>query len=93
MLYEVITRLEIAEQLAVPRVGAQRIRSGGVESRDVLAELTDAPLDNDHFRWLTGQEITVAGVPVRALRVNYVGELGWELHPAMGDLETRNNFV
>ena len=60
----------------------------GPKSRDVLAELTDAPLDNDHFRWLTGQEIIVAGVPVRALRVNYVGELGWELHPGMGDLET-----
>ena len=60
----------------------------GPRSRDVLAALTDAPLDNEHFRWLTGQEITAAGVPVRALRVNYVGELGWELHPAMDDLET-----
>ncbi len=60
----------------------------GPKSRDVLAKLTDEPLDNDNFRWLTGKEITVAGVPARALRVNYVGELGWELHPAMGDLET-----
>jgi dimethylglycine dehydrogenase len=50
--------------------------------------LTDAPLGNDSFRWLSGQEITVAGVPVRALRVNYVGELGWELHPLMNDLAT-----
>ncbi|MDG2375723.1 MAG: aminomethyltransferase family protein [Woeseiaceae bacterium] len=60
----------------------------GPKSRDVLATLTDASLDNDHFRWLTGKEITVAGIPTRALRVNYVGELGWELHPAMGDLAT-----
>jgi dimethylglycine dehydrogenase len=60
----------------------------GPRSRDVLEKLTDAPLGNDSFRWLSGQEITVAGVPVRALRVNYVGELGWELHPLMNDLAT-----
>ncbi|MEQ8664990.1 MAG: FAD-dependent oxidoreductase [Rhodospirillales bacterium] len=60
----------------------------GPKSRDVLAGLTDAALDNDHFRWLTGQEIVVAGANVRALRVSYVGELGWELHVPMADLET-----
>ena len=59
----------------------------GPKARDVLAKLTDEPLDNDHFRWLTGKEIDVAGAAVRALRVNYVGELGWELHPPMADLE------
>ena len=59
----------------------------GPRSRDILADLTDAPLDNTSFRWLSGREIRVAGAPVRALRVNYVGELGWELHPAMGDME------
>ena len=58
----------------------------GPRSRDVLAAVTDADLSNEHFRWLTGKEISVAGKPVRALRVNYVGELGWELHPAMDDL-------
>ena len=60
----------------------------GPKSRDVLATLTDADLSNESFRWLTGQEIDVAGVALRALRVNYVGELGWELHPAMEDLPT-----
>ena len=55
----------------------------GPRSREVLAKLTDAELGNEHFRWLTGKEIEVAGVPVRALRVNYVGELGWELHCPM----------
>ncbi|MYH70067.1 MAG: aminomethyl transferase family protein, partial [Gammaproteobacteria bacterium] len=39
------------------------------------------------FRWLSGREISIAGRPVRALRVNYVGELGWELHPLMKYLE------
>ncbi len=55
----------------------------GPRARDVLSELTDADLDNAAFRWLTGQEITVAGAPVIALRVSYVGELGWELHMPM----------
>lgn len=58
----------------------------GPRSRDVLAKLTDADLSNDGFRWLSGQDIVIAGLPVRALRVSYVGELGWELHPAMDDL-------
>ena len=49
--------------------------------------MTDAPLDNKNFGWLTGKEIEVGSVPVRTLRVNYVGELGWELHPAIEDLE------
>ena len=58
----------------------------GPKSRDVLAPLTAADLTNASFRWLSGHEITIAGIPVRALRVNYVGELGWELHAPMGDL-------
>lgn len=55
----------------------------GPRSRDLLARLTDADLSNDGFRWLSGQMIDVAGHRVRALRVSYVGELGWELHPSM----------
>jgi dimethylglycine dehydrogenase len=51
----------------------------GPKSRDVLGTLTDADL-GDGFPWLTVREITVAGLPVRALRVSYLGELGWELH-------------
>jgi dimethylglycine dehydrogenase len=58
----------------------------GPRSREVLAKLTDADLSNTGFRWLSGQEITVAGIPLLALRVSYVGELGWELQPAMADL-------
>ncbi len=59
----------------------------GPRARDVLARLTAAPLDSGAFPWLRGREITVAGMPVRALRINYVGELGWELHPAMAHME------
>lgn len=59
----------------------------GPRARDVLARCTKADLGNAAFRWLTAQEIEVAGVKgVRALRVNYVGELGWELHTPMRDM-------
>ncbi len=51
----------------------------GPRSRDVLSGLTNGDLS---FPWRTMRDITVAGVPCRALRLNYVGELGWELfHP------------
>jgi dimethylglycine dehydrogenase len=60
----------------------------GPRSRDLLAKITDADLSNEQFPWLTGQEISVAGVPLRALRINYIGELGWELHLPMAMLET-----
>ncbi|HUX72736.1 MAG TPA: FAD-dependent oxidoreductase [Steroidobacteraceae bacterium] len=52
----------------------------GPRAREVLAPLTDADLGNQAFPWLRARQITVAGQSVRALRVSYVGELGWELH-------------
>lgn len=55
----------------------------GPRARDLLAKITSTDLENSTFRWLTGREIDVAGVPCRALRVNYLGELGWELHHPM----------
>jgi len=59
----------------------------GPKSRDTLSALTDASLANADFRWLSGRQIDVAGVPVRGLRVNYVGSLGWELHCPMDRLK------
>ncbi len=52
----------------------------GPRSRELLQTLTDADLSNAAFPWLSAQEILVGLAPVRALRVNFVGELGWELH-------------
>ncbi|MEO1102987.1 MAG: glycine cleavage T C-terminal barrel domain-containing protein, partial [Pseudomonadota bacterium] len=52
----------------------------GPRARQHLAPMTDADLSMAAFPWLTAQNIVVAGVPVRALRVSFVGELGWELH-------------
>jgi dimethylglycine dehydrogenase len=56
----------------------------GPKARDVLGQCTKTDLTNAAFRWLTAKEAEVAGVKgVRLLRVNYVGELGWELHCPM----------
>jgi dimethylglycine dehydrogenase len=53
----------------------------GPHSRKLLAKLTDTPLDNASFPWLTGKVIEVGlATDVYALRVNFVGALGWELH-------------
>ena len=52
----------------------------GPKSRDILSKLTSENLDNNSFPWLKGKEIEINKVPVRALRINYMGELGWELH-------------
>lgn len=56
----------------------------GPRAREILARCTDTALDNASFRWLSVQHIEVAGIgDVRALRVSYTGELGWELHVPM----------
>ncbi|MBX2881997.1 MAG: aminomethyltransferase family protein, partial [Granulosicoccus sp.] len=57
----------------------------GPRSRDVLQHLTNSDLSNDAFPWLSYQPLQLAGIDVRALRVNFVGELGWEMHVATQD--------
>ncbi len=52
----------------------------GPRSREVLAKLTVADLSTAAFPWLTGQKISIGNAPVDALRVNFIGELGWEIH-------------
>ena len=52
----------------------------GPHSRDVLQKLTDTDLSAKAFPWLTGQAISVGHTACHALRVNFVGELGWEFH-------------
>jgi 4-methylaminobutanoate oxidase (formaldehyde-forming) len=52
----------------------------GPHARDVLQEITPESLSNEDFPYMTVRETTVGSVPVRALRVTYVGELGWELY-------------
>jgi len=52
----------------------------GPKSRDILQAVTKADFSNPAFPFGTFQTIGIAGTPVNALRVTYVGELGWELH-------------
>jgi dimethylglycine dehydrogenase len=52
----------------------------GPRSRALLQDLTDSDLSNAAFPWLSGQQISVGHAQALALRVNFVGELGWELH-------------
>ncbi|MBC8195729.1 MAG: GcvT family protein [Acidimicrobiia bacterium] len=52
----------------------------GPLARDVLASCSDADLSNEAFPWLTCGQVEIGGVGCIALRVSYVGELGWELH-------------
>ncbi|MEM7193449.1 MAG: FAD-dependent oxidoreductase [Pseudomonadota bacterium] len=55
----------------------------GPSARDILENLVDGDLSNDAFPWMTSQTLTVGlASDVRMMRVNYQGELGWELyHP------------
>ena len=52
----------------------------GPKSRDLLAKITRSDLGNEAFPWLSGQMIDVGLAPSMAFRMNFVGELGWELH-------------
>jgi 4-methylaminobutanoate oxidase (formaldehyde-forming) len=52
----------------------------GPSSRALLSELTTARLDNDEFPFASARVIELAGHEVRALRMTYVGELGWEIY-------------
>lgn len=52
----------------------------GPKARDVLQAVTRADLSNAAFPFGSARTIGIAGCPVLAMRVTYVGELGWELH-------------
>jgi glycine cleavage system aminomethyltransferase T/glycine/D-amino acid oxidase-like deaminating enzyme len=52
----------------------------GPRARDILGSVTADHVGGEDFPYLTSREIVVGSVPVLALRVTYVGELGWELY-------------
>jgi 4-methylaminobutanoate oxidase (formaldehyde-forming) len=64
---------DVTESLAV-------INVVGPGSRTLLARVTDADLSNGAFSYLAARQIDVGLASVLALRIGYVGELGWELH-------------
>lgn len=61
----------------------------GPKSRELLQRVSEADYSNEAFPWLTARDVVIADAPVNAMRVNYVGELGWELHHS---LESQNDI-
>lgn len=77
----------LTTQLDGTGVSAVNVTSGeatlalmGPRARDFLSSLTDADLTNEAFPFGSWQELHIGHAPVRAQRITYVGELGWELH-------------
>ncbi len=52
----------------------------GPRSRGLLARLTETDLSNEHFPYLSWRNLHIGATPVRTIRINFAGELGWELH-------------
>ncbi len=60
--------------------GLCAVNVAGPKARDLLAKLTDADLSNEVFGYLDGKQIQIAGVQCLAMRIGFVGELGYEIH-------------
>ena len=52
----------------------------GPRARDLLSRVCDDDVSDDGFPYMTARPITIAEVPSLALRISYVGELGWEIY-------------
>ena len=57
----------------------------GPASRSILQSLTETDMSNTAFPFMSSQELTIAGIKVRATRITYVGELGWEIYAPVRD--------
>ena len=57
----------------------------GPKSRLLLEKVSKSDFSNEAFPWLTGKKIKLGDCSMTAMRVNYVGELGWELHHPIND--------
>ncbi|HSA80592.1 MAG TPA: FAD-dependent oxidoreductase, partial [Geminicoccaceae bacterium] len=68
----------VAIENVTPRYGTLVL--AGPRAREVLDRITDADLSSAAFPWLAARPLEVGFAQVLALRINYVGELGWELH-------------
>ena len=58
------------------------INIAGPKAREVLSTLTEDDISQEGFPYLRQRPITVAGIPCLAIRLGFVGEVGWELHHA-----------
>ncbi|MEI7722955.1 MAG: FAD-dependent oxidoreductase [Actinomycetota bacterium] len=71
--YENVAIKDLTEELACFGIW-------GPNARKILSKTTDSDLSNEAFGFMRSQIIKVAGVQLRATRITYVGELGWELY-------------
>ena len=55
----------------------------GPKARDLMQQVSEDDFSNEAFPYLTAQYVTIGNIPVLALRVTYVGELGWEIYAPM----------
>jgi sarcosine oxidase subunit alpha len=62
--------------------GLAAMNLAGPNARRILAEVSGADVSNEAFPYLDAQELQVAGVTCLALRIGFVGEVGYELHCA-----------
>ena len=70
------------------------IAVAGPRARHLLAELTDQPLDNESFPFMTFRECKVAGVPCRVFRISFTGEVAFEINvPASHGLHVWEQLV
>jgi heterotetrameric sarcosine oxidase gamma subunit len=74
------TRTEEFVTVADVTSGTTLLSVQGPASRELISRLTEADLGNEAFPYLSARQIYVGYAPVLAIRVTYVGELGWELH-------------
>jgi dimethylglycine dehydrogenase len=52
----------------------------GPKARELMTRVSTDDFSAENFKWLSAKNVNVGNAPVNAMRVNFVGELGWELH-------------
>ncbi|MDA8937353.1 FAD-dependent oxidoreductase [Candidatus Pelagibacter sp.] len=52
----------------------------GPKARELMIKVSRDDFSAENFKWLSAQNVNIGNAPVNAMRVNFVGELGWELH-------------
>ena len=52
----------------------------GPKARELMKKVSKDDFSNDNFKWLSSKKVDIGYAPCTAMRVNFVGELGWELH-------------
>jgi len=55
----------------------------GPKARDLMNKVSKDDFSNENFKWLSSKKVDIGHAPCTAIRVNFVGELGWELHHPM----------